>query len=108
MYGVIDVLPRLCDEMAVACWSVSSAPARPFQPMVPTAAAPVRMLWRVTSPTMARSRDLLVGLRLRGAVRRLRQRADNAAPRQVDLEGVVRVTFGVAQQHARCLREAGL
>ena len=41
--------------------------------------------------------DPLVRLRLRGSARRLRQRAQNAAPRQLDLEVVVSETAGISQ-----------
>ena len=41
------------------------------------------------------SSDLLGGLRLRCCLSRLRQGADDAAPRQLDLECIVRVTLGV-------------
>src|SRR5215831_15653259 len=43
------------------------------------------------------SRDLLVGLRLRRAARRLRQCADDGSARKLDLERVVPETSGVAQ-----------
>src|SRR5215470_19431078 len=46
---------------------------------------------------MASSHDLLVGLRLRGGARRLRERAHNGPAREVDLEGVVPKALGVAQ-----------
>ena len=45
--------------------------------------------------------DLLVGLRLRRAARRLRQRANDGAAREIDLEGVVLEALGVAQQDVR-------
>src|SRR5580704_8003448 len=53
------------------------------------------------------SHDLLVGLRLRRALRGLGQRANDAAAGEIDLEGVVRITPGVAQQEVRRLRERG-
>src|SRR3954471_23582604 len=40
-------------------------------------------------------------LGLRRAARRLRERAHEAAAREIDLEGVVLVTFCIAQQHVR-------
>ena len=51
------------------------------------------------------SPDFLVGLRLRRAARRLRQRADDGAARQVDLESVVLEALGVAQQEVGRARE---
>src|SRR5262249_5333300 len=47
----------------------------------------------ITSP------NLLVGLRLRRALRGLRERAYDAAPRELDLEGIVRVAASFPQQH---------
>ena len=47
---------------------------------------------------MARSYDLLVGLRLWGAVCGLGQSANNRASGQVDLEGIMREALGVTQQ----------
>src|SRR5712671_5054292 len=60
--------------------------------------------------------DPLVRLRLRGSARRLRQRAQNAAPRQLDLEVVVSEALGSSQNGfgrpheglARCRRPAEL
>src|SRR5687767_14346056 len=46
---------------------------------------------------MACSRDLLVGLRLRRAARRLRQRADDRPARELDLERIVLEALGLAQ-----------
>src|SRR5262249_9174753 len=40
-------------------------------------------------PSLPCSQDLLVGLRLRGGARRLRERAHNGPAREIDLEGVV-------------------
>ena len=54
------------------------------------------------------SPDFLVGLRLRGAGRRLRQRADDGAASEIDLEGVVLEALGVAQQEVRSARERRL
>src|SRR3954451_7820914 len=51
------------------------------------------------------SRDFLGGLRLRGAVRRLRERADHGPARQIDLEIVVTKTFGIAQHDGGGLRK---
>src|SRR5215470_11343222 len=58
-----------------------------------------RVIW-------ACSRDFLVGLRLRGAARGLRQRADDGSARQLDLERVVPETFGLAQQDIGRLPES--
>src|SRR5262249_18473879 len=52
------------------------------------------------------SPDLLVRLRLRSALRGLRQRANDAAACKLDLEGIVRVAARLAQQHVGCAREA--
>src|SRR5262245_13459957 len=51
------------------------------------------------------SRDLLVGLRLRGAARRLGQRADQGPVRQINLERVVAETLGFAQHDVGCTCE---
>src|SRR5262249_24911698 len=59
-------------------------------------------------PSLLCSQDLLVGLRLRGGTRRLRDRAHNAPARQVDLEGVVPEALGVAQNEIRGLGERRL
>src|SRR4051794_16689648 len=48
-----------------------------------------------------RSPDLLDGLRLRRGVRGLRQGSHDGAAREIDLEGVVLKTLGVAQQKLR-------
>src|SRR5262249_61576740 len=57
---------------------------------------------------MASSHDLLVGLRLRGGARRLRERAHNRPAREVDLEGVVPKALGVAQNEICGLGERRL
>src|SRR5262249_49646839 len=44
-----------------------------------------------------RSRGLLVGLRLRGAARRLRESPDDGPAREIDLERVVPEAFGLTQ-----------
>src|SRR5215831_7225703 len=51
------------------------------------------------------SDDFFERLRLRRATRRLRERTHDAAAREIDLEGVVREAFGVAQQHVGRARE---
>src|SRR6185437_3631108 len=60
---------------------------------------------------LSRSRDPLVRLRLRRAARRLRQRAHDAAPRQLDLEVVATEAPGRAEQRvggaAESLRRRG-
>src|SRR5262245_4113928 len=109
----------------------SSGSTRLLQPIVPTAAAPPRTLRRLISftmlvsvsavgpkpgpkvlfcakPSLPCSQDLLVGLRLRGGARRLRECAHNGPAREVDLEGVVAEALGVAQNEVcrlgeRCL-----
>ena len=43
------------------------------------------------------SPNFLIGLRLWRARRRLCQRTDDGAPREIDLESIVREAFGVAQ-----------
>src|SRR5829696_6177146 len=63
--------------------------------------------YRCKGPWLS-SRDLFVGLRLRGAPRRLRQRTDDGAPRQIDLERVVPEALGVAQHDVGGLRERSL
>src|SRR4051794_6224631 len=55
-----------------------------------------------------RSSDLLVGLGLRRPVRCLGQCADDATPRQLNLEGIVLVSPGFAQQDIRRARESRL
>src|SRR5215204_915915 len=68
-------------------------------PTAPKATAPPTTVRRLRSVDMfSPSHDLLVRLHLRCAVRRLRQRADDGASRQIDLEVVVREAPGVAQQ----------
>src|SRR5262245_46474765 len=52
------------------------------------------------------SRDFLVGLRLRRAARCLRQRANDRAARQLDLERVVPEAFGLAQHDISGLGES--
>src|SRR5262245_61767034 len=52
------------------------------------------------------SRDLLVGLRLRRAARRLCQGADDGSARKLDLERVVPETFGLAQYDISRLPES--
>src|SRR5260370_1348863 len=47
------------------------------------------------------SPDLLVRLRWRRALRGLRERAHDAAARELDLEGIVRVASRLTQQHVR-------
>ena len=54
------------------------------------------------------SQNLLVGLRLRRASRCLHQCPNDAAARQFDLEGIVCVALGVAQQQVGRMRESGL
>src|SRR5436309_16112197 len=56
----------------------------------------------------AESKDFLVCLRLRRALRRLRQRTHNRAARQFDLEIVMSVTFGATQRCVGSLLEARL
>src|SRR5436190_23966132 len=58
--------------------------------------------------TMAASCDLLVGLRLRRAVRGLREGTNDAAAGELDLEGVVRMALGVTQHEVGRARERGL
>src|SRR5258708_38700545 len=57
---------------------------------------------------LVRSQNLLVGLRLRRASRSLHQCADDAAARQFDFEGIVRITPGVAPHQGRRPHESGL
>jgi hypothetical protein len=52
--------------------------------------------------------DLLDRLGLWRPLRRLRQGANDAAPRQLDLEGVVIVASGVLQQQIRRAGKTGL
>src|SRR5260370_1348861 len=47
------------------------------------------------------SPDLLVRLRLRRALRGLRERAHDAAARELDLEGIVRVASRLSEPHVR-------
>src|SRR6266849_5908982 len=54
-------------------------------------------IWLVTVMPVSRSFDPLVRLRLRGPARRLRQRAHDAAPRQLDLEIVMPEAARIAQ-----------
>src|SRR5260370_16815758 len=54
--------------------------------------------WKVPWPCSA---DFLGGLRLWRAARGLCERARDTAAREIDLEGVVRVALGVAQQPVR-------
>src|SRR5262245_956887 len=99
--------------------------------MDPTAAAPPRTLRRLMSltmfvsvsavgpkpgpnvvfcskPSLPCSQDLLVGLRLRGGARRLRECAHNGPACEVDLEGVVAEALGVAQNEIDGLGERRL
>src|SRR5262245_3593971 len=98
----------------------SSGSTRLLKPTVPTAAAPPRTLRRLISltmlvsvsvvgpkpgpnvvfcakPSLPCSQDLLVGLRLRGGARRLRECAHNRPAREIDLEGVMPEALGLAQ-----------
>src|SRR3954453_18018149 len=84
---------------------VSCASAGALYPNVPSATAPCSTLRRLMSSIMSRSHDSLVGLRLRRAVCGLAERAHDAAAGELDLEGVVGVALGVAQQHIGCARE---
>src|SRR5690242_17527871 len=54
------------------------------------------------------SPDFLIGLRLRGAGRRLRQRTDDGTASEIDLERVVLEALGVAQQEVRSADERRL
>src|SRR5947209_13852713 len=56
----------------------------------------------------AESKDFLVCLRLRRALRRLRQRTHNRAARKFDLEIVMAVAFGATQRCVGSLLEARL
>src|SRR5215831_11567801 len=117
--------------MALLGYLGSSGSTRLAQPMDPTAAAPPRTLRRLISftmfvsvsavgpkpkanvvfcakPSSPCSQDLLVGLRLRGGTRRLRERAHNGPAREVDLEGVVPKALGVAQNEICGLGERRL
>src|SRR5258708_39156100 len=51
--------------------------------------------------------DLLVGLRLRRALRGLHQCANDAAACQFDLEGIVLVSLSATKRHVRRVRESG-
>src|SRR5262245_24429953 len=65
-------------------------------------------MWRCRcNLSWACSQDLLVGLRLRRAARGLRQGANDGAAGEIDLEGIVRISLGVAQQDVGRLRESG-
>src|SRR5947209_12173820 len=57
-------------------------------------------------PVPSESKDFLVCLRLRRALRRLRQRTYDRAARQFDLEIIMSVTFGAAEQCVGSLLEA--
>src|SRR5262245_55177722 len=108
--------------MALLGYLKSSGSTRLPQPADPTAAAPPRTLRRLISltmlasvsasavgpkpgpnvvfcarPSLPCSQDLLVGLRLRGAARRLRERTRDSSAREIDLEGVVPEALGIAQ-----------
>src|SRR3954468_13755757 len=51
--------------------------------------------------------DALVGLRLRRARRRLTECTHDGAPREIDLEGVVRITLRLFQNTVRYFYESG-
>src|SRR4029077_15681325 len=88
MYDVMDLLTCSACCPAVAAYG-------PAAPNVPSATAPCG------------SQDLLTGLRLWRALRGLSQRAYDAAACQVDLERIVRVALGVAQQKICRAPESG-
>src|SRR5882757_2911398 len=92
-----------CGVIAIAAGAKSSAWAS--LPPSPPRARP-RPLGRCGGRYF--SSDLLVGLRLRGAAGGLSQCANDAAPRQVDLEGIVLITPGVAQQQIGGAPKTGL
>src|SRR6266568_319963 len=62
--------------------------------------------WLVPVMARSRSRDPLVRLRLRGPARRLRQRTQDGAPRQLDLEVVVAEAARIAQHGPGCAQKA--
>src|SRR5262245_55374473 len=130
----MDIFARLPCCTATAACRASSARACPC-PTAPIATAPCKTPRRLMSLVMVRvpvcavdkspdfarggllrcrckvpsagSQDLLIGLRLWRTTGGLGQGTNDAAPRQLDLERVVRVGLGVAQQQIRRTAECG-
>src|SRR5262245_8689940 len=81
--------------------SAYACPPSPSDSNSATCRPPRRLMSRI----MTWSRDPLVGLRLRGAIRGLRQSPHDAAAGELDLESVVGVALGVAQEQIGGARE---
>src|ERR1044072_36409 len=100
-FAIVDATIQPCTSPSV----LNSAAV--FAAPVPLACASTREVG-VPMCSLIASPHLLVGLRLRRAVRRLGQRANDGLARERDLERVVRVTLRIAQQQMGGLRKARL